>query len=94
MKPGKISINRTIREMFHLAGLHISDGNKTFRAIGKFERAVREDERGMMWAELEPFIGLDPRHDGHPPSWQPKCPQCAEVRRIKEKYNAAIREGK
>lgn len=57
------------------------------KRIAAFRRAVQEE----MWAELEPFIGLDPRHDGNPPSHDPKCKPCAEVRRIKEKYAAAIR---
>lgn len=74
------------------------DPKSFYKGITALIRAVdkssRKDEREKVWTELEPFIGIDPRHDGDPPEYDKKCPKCEEVRRIKNKYSAALREGK
>ena len=65
------------------------DPKEFLRDVSKLVRAVRED----VWKEVEPFIGLDPRHDGDAPEWDKKCPKCRAVRELKDKY-AAIRSRK
>jgi hypothetical protein len=52
------------------------------REVTAFARAIKEN----IWQEVEPFIGLDPRHDGHPPDYDKKCPKCMAVRELKAKY--------
>ena len=75
--------------MFRCIGaLSAKENHKVLRKVFREAvKAVRED----VWKKVEPFIGLDPRHDGNAPDFDKKCPKCAAVRELKEKYNAAIR---
>ena len=56
------------------------------KLITDFKRVLINNTKKNMWKELEPFIGLDPRHDGDPSDWDKKYSQCTAVRKIKEKY--------
>ncbi len=70
-----------------------NDSLAQFRGVMKRSRVLIRAVREDVWKEVEPFIGLEPRHDGKPPEFYRNCPKCAAVLKLKEKY-AAIRKGR